>query len=104
MWYVYIIKSDSLNKLYTGVTIDSVRRLCEHNGELRGGAKATRPGRPWRIVYIETTESRSLALKREAKIKKMSRAEKDALLCRDNINGSMTGFHPVRVGSNPSLC
>ena len=44
MWYCYILKSD--NKTYVGATIDPDRRLRQHNGELSGGAKATR-GRVW---------------------------------------------------------
>ena len=40
MWYCYCLVSD--NKTYVGATIDPDRRLRQHNGELSGGAKATR--------------------------------------------------------------
>jgi hypothetical protein len=46
------------------------------------GAKATRAGRPWKMVYVYpmlTSLSKSDALKHEAKIKKLTRAEKEKL-------------------------
>ncbi|XP_038903986.1 structure-specific endonuclease subunit slx1 isoform X3 [Benincasa hispida] len=47
-WCVYlIISSNSPIKTYVGVTLDFDRRLKQHNGEIKGGAKATRTGRPW---------------------------------------------------------
>lgn len=44
MWYCYLLVSN--NKTYVGATIDPNRRLKQHNGELSGGAKATR-GHVW---------------------------------------------------------
>ncbi|XP_022982644.1 structure-specific endonuclease subunit slx1 isoform X2 [Cucurbita maxima] len=47
-WCVYlIISSNPPIKTYVGVTLDFDRRLKQHNGEIKGGAKATRAGRPW---------------------------------------------------------
>ena len=34
---------------YIGATVDLKRRLRQHNGELKGGARATQKRRPWRI-------------------------------------------------------
>ncbi|CAH9091391.1 unnamed protein product [Cuscuta europaea] len=47
-WSVYLILSTNPPiKTYVGVTTNFTRRLKQHNGELKGGAKASRAGRPW---------------------------------------------------------
>jgi putative endonuclease len=78
-WYVYILFSEALNRLYTGITLDLERRVQEHNTSPRG-AKATRAGRPWRLVYHETFTTKGDALRRELAIKALPRARKMALL------------------------
>lgn len=75
VWLVYIIQSAN-GRLYTGITTDIKRRLRQHNGELVGGARYTRAGRPWIVVYTEEFKGQGEALKREAAIKKFSRARK----------------------------
>ncbi|KAH1108313.1 hypothetical protein J1N35_012081 [Gossypium stocksii] len=52
-WCVYLILStNSPIKTYVGVTNNFSRRLKQHNGELSGGAKASRAGRPWVCACI----------------------------------------------------
>ncbi|CAJ2655123.1 structure-specific endonuclease subunit slx1 [Trifolium pratense] len=52
-WSVYLILSTNHPiKTYVGVTTNFPRRLKEHNGELKGGAKASRAGRPWICACI----------------------------------------------------
>ncbi|KAI4382979.1 hypothetical protein MLD38_008866 [Melastoma candidum] len=52
-WCVYLILSTSSPlKTYVGATNDFPRRLRQHNGELSGGAKASRAGRPWVCACI----------------------------------------------------
>lgn len=77
-WFTYIIQNE-LGRLYTGITTDPQRRLTEHNGSPRG-AKATRAGRPWRFVYLQTAVTRSGASQREYEIKMMTRAKKLGLI------------------------
>lgn len=79
-WFVYILRSESVPKFYTGITPDLPHRLRKHNGEIVGGAKFTRTGRPWAIAYSEGPMSHGDALRRERVIKKLSRQAK-ALLC-----------------------
>ena len=80
-WFVYIIRSSpGLARLYCGVSPEPERRLRKHNGNLLGGAKATRAGRPWSIVYLEGPMTKSDALKREFRIKKLTRKAKLALI------------------------
>ena len=48
----YLLRSFTRSRAYTGITTDLSRRLRQHNGELRGGAKATRTGGPWQVVCV----------------------------------------------------
>lgn len=77
-WYVYILECAD-GTLYTGVTIDTARRLEEHN-ESSKGARYTRSRRPVSMKYTEACESRSMATKREAELKQFTRAQKRALI------------------------
>jgi predicted GIY-YIG superfamily endonuclease len=52
VWYVYFLCSTTSNKTYIGVSNDIYRRLRQHNGEITGGAKYTRQGRPWEIHTV----------------------------------------------------
>lgn len=80
MWFVYILRCVD-SSLYTGITTDLERRLKEHNsGTL--GSKYTRAKRPVELVYQETVQTRSEALKREAVIKKLSKEEKEQLIAQ----------------------
>ena len=76
-WYVYILQCSD-NTLYTGMTDNIEKRVATHNS--RKGAKYTRGRLPVSLVYYEELKTRSLALKREAEIKKLSRKNKLILL------------------------
>jgi predicted GIY-YIG superfamily endonuclease len=52
VWFAYVLIAGPVRRTYVGVTTDVERRLRQHNGELRGGARSTRAGRPWRIGAI----------------------------------------------------
>jgi putative endonuclease len=78
-WYVYLLRCAD-HTLYTGVTTDCKRRLRQHNGEIKGGAKYTRVRQPVVLVWKERCENRSKACQREAQIKKLSRANKLKLI------------------------
>mgnify|MGYP000750748809 CR=1 FL=1 len=58
------------NKTYIGITNNHTRRIRQHNGEIVGGAKATRGKGPW-IPYIvlEGFRTRCEALSCEWRIK-----------------------------------
>ncbi|MGQ0721505.1 MAG: GIY-YIG nuclease family protein [Candidatus Eiseniibacteriota bacterium] len=51
-WWLYVLVSARGDRTYVGVSTDAERRLSQHNGEVRGGAKATRAGRPWRLAAV----------------------------------------------------
>lgn len=77
MYYVYILLCQD-QSLYTGIARDPKKRLEEHRAGK--GAKYTRARHPVKIVYSERKRNRSFALKREAAIKRLSRAEKLLLI------------------------
>jgi putative endonuclease len=78
-WHVYILECED-GTLYTGVARDLARRLRQHNGELAGGPRYTRGRRPVRLLWSDTVVDRSLAQRREAAIKNLSRDAKLQLI------------------------
>ncbi len=79
-WFVYIVRCQD-QSLYTGITTDPAKRLVAHNSGTNG-AKYTRARRPVSLVYLEESDSRSAAGKREYAIKQMTVAQKKALIAR----------------------
>jgi len=77
IWSVYILRCAD-GTLYTGITKDLARRTQQHNDGT--AARYTRSRRPVKLVYQEPQGSQSLALKREAAIKKLTRRQKLALI------------------------
>ena len=75
-WTVYILRCGD-GTLYTGCTNDLPRRLEAHRSGR--GAKYTRSRRPVALAWQEEQPDRSAALRREAQVKKLSRAQKLAL-------------------------
>lgn len=50
---VYMLSSLSdSRRAYIGFTVNLERRLRQHNREIRGGAKKTRRGGPWRVAAV----------------------------------------------------
>ncbi|NTW31447.1 MAG: GIY-YIG nuclease family protein [Bacteroidetes bacterium] len=67
IYYVYVLKSLSFIKHYTGQTEDLERRLREHNeGSL--GVYTKNKG-PWELIYFEKFDTRTEAMKREKYLK-----------------------------------
>ena len=65
--YVYVIATQTLT--YVGWTLDLDRRLAEHSGAGKRGAKSTR-ARNWLLLYAEKHRTRKAAMKREYVLKK----------------------------------
>lgn len=66
--------------LYTGIATDVDRRLAEHRGNGNAGAKYLKGRGPLELVFQKNVGGRSLALKLESKVKKLSKAEKEMLV------------------------
>lgn len=69
-WFVYLISTGS--RTYIGSTTDVNRRLRQHNGEIKGGARATSrfPGKWSMIAYLSGFTDRSSACRWESIVKK----------------------------------
>lgn len=79
--YAYIVECAD-GTLYSGWTNDLEKRVAAHNAGQ--GAKYTRSRRPVTLRYYEEFEDKSEALRREAALKKLSRAKKQALIEHGN--------------------
>ena len=75
--YVYILRCKD-DTFYTGYTVDPEKRLAMHNSGK--GAKYTRGRGPCEIVHLERFEDKGDALRREIAIKKLTTAQKKALI------------------------
>lgn len=78
-FYVYIVHTKT-DKYYTGVAIDPIDRVKEHNNGKRG-AKSLRGQRPVKLVWqLKFPVSRSEALKIEKRIKKLPKKFKEKIV------------------------
>ena len=79
--YTYILACRD-GSLYTGWTNDLEKRVKTHNAGQ--GAKYTRSRLPVRLVYFEAFADKQEAQSREWHIKRMTRAQKLALIDKDS--------------------
>ncbi len=92
--FVYILRCAD-GSLYTGYTIDLVRRLKQHQSG--NGGKYTRTHLPVELVYTESFRTRREAMQREVKIKQLPRKKKLALIDASLIkSGSATKTRRTR--------
>jgi putative endonuclease len=78
-WVCYLLECAD-GTLYTGISNDLPRRLGQHARGL--ASKYTRSRLPVRLRWSERQGDRSTALRREAAVKRLTRAEKLALARR----------------------
>ena len=66
MYFVYVLRSETHNRFYVGMTDNVERRVHEHNN---GKTKSTKFYAPWDLVFVENFETRMEARKREKFLK-----------------------------------
>jgi len=67
--FVYLLASTTSRRTYVGYTVNLARRLRQHNGEIKGGAKYTHRGRPWRMIcYVAGFPDNVTALQYEWRV------------------------------------
>ncbi len=71
MFSVYIIKSKTSGKTYTGYTIDLKKRIARHNKELptKKSSYTRKQGEQWEVIYTEQYLTRNEAMAREKELK-----------------------------------
>lgn len=75
-WFVYLLYNPITKRTYIGSTTNPWRRLRQHNGQIRGGARSTRGGN-WNMVgFLEGFQNRSEACRWEKIIKSRCRGLK----------------------------
>ncbi|HLC48908.1 MAG TPA: GIY-YIG nuclease family protein [Candidatus Andersenbacteria bacterium] len=76
-FYVYVLRCSD-DTLYTGWSVDTEKRLEQHNAGK--GAKYTRSRLPVVCIYSEEYSSKKEAMQREYEIKQLTRKQKDLLI------------------------
>ncbi len=85
MWYVYLVRCSD-GTYYTGISTDVKRRIKEHNNKT--GAKYTRCRTPVILEEFKSFKNRSEASKEEARIKKLTRINKEKLIMEWKIENN----------------
>jgi putative endonuclease len=80
-WFIYIVRTNS-GSLYTGISTDVERRFQEHQVGGLKGAKSLKGKGPLSLEFSAQVGDRSQASKLEARVKKLSKADKEALVAR----------------------
>jgi predicted GIY-YIG superfamily endonuclease len=80
LYTVYILRCAD-GSLYTGIARDVTKRLLVHMSG--NGSAYVRARLPATIVYTENLIGRSAATKRELEIKKLSKNNKESLVCQN---------------------
>jgi putative endonuclease len=78
-WFLYLIRCRN-GRLYTGITTDVARRFEEHESGDKKGSKYLRGKAPLKLVMKKKVGDRSMALKIEAKVKKLPKIKKELLI------------------------
>lgn len=75
-WSLYMVR-DAGGRLYTGISTDVTRRLSEHAAGK--GARALRGRAPLTLVWQQMIGNQGMALRLEYRLKRWSKARKEAL-------------------------
>ena len=77
--YIYILKCEG-DFLYTGIAVNPERRLRQHLGLIKGGAKFTKSHRVLSVMAIWEDKTGEYARKLECQLKKLTRSQKEQLI------------------------
>lgn len=78
-WFVYLLRGRQ-SRFYCGITTDLERRVREHNNDRSRASKCAWAARPLELVWWIPASSRSEASRIEARVKRLTRPQKIALV------------------------
>lgn len=78
--YTYMVRCAD-GSLYTGWTNHIEKRMQDHNSGK--GAKYTRGRGPVELVYLEISDSKQEAMRKEANYKRLTRRQKEAMIASE---------------------
>lgn len=78
--YTYMVRCRD-GSLYTGWTNHIEKRMQDHNSGR--GAKYTRGRTPVELVYLEASDSKQEAMRKEAYYKRLTRGQKEAMIASE---------------------
>ncbi len=78
-WYLYMVRCYD-RSLYTGISTSVDRRFAQHQRQEDAGSKYLKGRGPLTLVFQTKLGSRSLALKVESRVKKLSKVRKEKLV------------------------
>ncbi|RDX37280.1 GIY-YIG nuclease family protein [Kangiella sp. HD9-110m-PIT-SAG07] len=91
-WHLYILRCKD-GTLYTGITNDLKRRFEEHQSNSPRCAKYLRGRQPLTMIYHIDFDSKSLALKAELKVKKLTASQKKLLASGQLVINEIADTH-----------
>ncbi|GAA0213955.1 hypothetical protein GCM10009123_21450 [Kangiella japonica] len=91
-WHLYILRCKD-ETLYTGITNDLQRRFEEHQSNSPRCAKYLRGRQPLTMIYHTEFSSKSLALKAEIKVKKLTASQKKLLASGQLVINEIADTH-----------
>ena len=83
MYYIYMLRCED-NSIYTGITVDIEHRMKEHFSK-RNCAKYTYTHTAKKLEAVWKTQNRVLASKLEYRIKRLTKAKKEGLIVKNNL-------------------
>ena len=89
LFSLYIVRCAD-DSLYTGIAADVDKRLAEHQAGARG-AKYLRGRQPLKLEFSQAIGDRALASRLEYRVKRLSRAQKEALIAGTASLPDLTG-------------
>ena len=97
-YYVYILQSTIDNSLYIGYTSDLKKRFTQHNN---GESRATKPKRPYKLIFYESFLNRIDAKKREEYLKGgYGRKTINGLMKKYFLNNSLKNISNLAQGEH----